>query len=53
MIREQEPILYSPEIGYWNVSQYDDIAQIFTDTETFGTAGAITLMTPAVPYRYK
>src|SRR5690606_24350006 len=33
--REKEPIFYSPKLGYWVVTRYDDIKAIFRDNLTF------------------
>ena len=33
--REQEPVFYSPKLGYWVVTRYDDIKAIFRDNITF------------------
>lgn len=35
--RAEEPIFFSPAIGYWVVSRYDDIKAIFRDHETFSS----------------
>ena len=29
--RDQEPVFYSPKLGYWVVTRYDDIKAIFRD----------------------
>ena len=33
--REQEPVFWSPKLGYWVVTRYDDIKAIFRDNITF------------------
>lgn len=45
--REQEPVFYSPRLGYWVVSRYDDIKAIFRDNLTFSPAIALEKITPA------
>lgn len=44
--REQEPVFYSPKLGYWVVSRYDDIKAIFRDNITFSPAIALEKITP-------
>ncbi|KAG0754572.1 hypothetical protein G6F22_020933 [Rhizopus arrhizus] len=44
--REQEPVFYSPKLGYWVVTRYDDIKAIFRDNITPGSqrrAGVVRL----------
>ncbi|AMD00068.1 cytochrome P450/oxidoreductase [Halomonas chromatireducens] len=45
--REQEPVFYSPRLGYWVVSRYDDIKAIFRDNITFSPSIALEKITPA------
>lgn len=33
--REQAPVFYSPKMGYWVVTRYDSIKEIFRDPHTF------------------
>ncbi|MDT6964564.1 cytochrome P450/oxidoreductase [Cupriavidus sp. SZY C1] len=44
--REQEPVFYSPRLGYWVVTRYDDIKAIFRDNLTFSPAIALEKITP-------
>ncbi|MBY4732678.1 cytochrome P450/oxidoreductase [Cupriavidus pauculus] len=44
--REQEPVFYSPKLGYWVVTRYDDIKAIFRDNITFSPAIALEKITP-------
>ncbi|PMR74655.1 cytochrome P450/oxidoreductase [Billgrantia endophytica] len=44
--REQEPVFYSPKLGYWVVSRYDDIKAIFRDNLTFSPSIALEKITP-------
>ncbi len=44
--RESEPIFYSPRLGYWVVTRYDDIKLIFRDNTTFSPAVALEKITP-------
>jgi cytochrome P450/ferredoxin-NADP reductase len=44
--REQEPIFYSPKLGYWVVARYDDIKAIFRDNLTFSPSIALEKITP-------
>ncbi len=47
--REQEPIFYSPVLGYWIVTRYDDIKAIFRDNLTFSPSIALEKITPTAP----
>ncbi|AOJ06508.1 cytochrome P450/oxidoreductase [Burkholderia mayonis] len=44
--REQEPVFYSPKLGYWIVARYDDIKAIFRDNRTFSPSIALEKITP-------
>ena len=47
--REQEPVFYSPKLGYWIVTRYDDIKAIFRDNLTFSPSIALEKITPTGP----
>ncbi len=44
--REQEPIFYSPQLGYWVVTRYQSIKAIFRDNITFSPSIALEKITP-------
>ncbi|MDM0035569.1 cytochrome P450/oxidoreductase [Variovorax sp. J22P271] len=44
--REQEPIFWSPRLGYWVVTRYEDIKSIFRDNITFSPSIALEKITP-------
>src|SRR5699024_9165453 len=44
--RENEPVFYSPRLGYWVVTRYEDIKTIFRDNLTFSPAVALEKITP-------
>jgi cytochrome P450/ferredoxin-NADP reductase len=44
--REQEPIFYNPELGYWVVTRYESIKAIFRDNITFSPSIALEKITP-------
>jgi len=44
--REQEPVFYSPKLGYWVVTRYADIQAIFRDNLTFSPSIALEKITP-------
>jgi cytochrome P450/ferredoxin-NADP reductase len=44
--REEEPIFYSPKLGYWVVTRYADIKAIFRDNITFSPSIALEKITP-------
>ena len=47
--REQEPVFFCPEIGYWVVTRYDDVKAVFRDNILFSPANALEKITPAPP----
>jgi cytochrome P450/ferredoxin-NADP reductase len=44
--REQRPVFYSPEIGYWIVTRFDDVKAVFRDNVTFSPSIALEKITP-------
>ena len=47
--RAQEPVFYSPKLGYWVVSRYEHVKAVFRDNVTFSPSIALEKMTPASP----
>ena len=47
--REQEPVFYSPKLGYWVVSRYDDVKAVFRDNITFSPSIALERVVPPSP----
>ena len=47
--REQEPVFYSPKLGYWVVSRYEDVKAVFRDNVTFSPSIALEKLTSAPP----
>lgn len=47
--REEEPVFYSPQLGYWVVTRYDDVKAIFRDNKTFSPSIALEKITPTGP----
>jgi cytochrome P450/ferredoxin-NADP reductase len=47
--REEEPVFYSPQIGYWVVTRYEDVKAVFRDNILFSPAIALEKLTPAPP----
>ncbi|SEO81218.1 Cytochrome P450 [Salinihabitans flavidus] len=47
--REQEPVFYSPELGYWVVTRYEDVKAVFRDNILFSPSIALEKITPAPP----
>ena len=45
--REQEPVFWSPRLGYWVVTRYDDVKAVFRDNLLFSPAIALEKITPA------
>ena len=47
--RTGEPVFFSPSLGYWVVSRYEDVRQIFRDTDTFSASISITPLKDLCP----
>ena len=45
--REQEPVFWSPRLGYWVVTRYDDVKAVFRDNLLFSPSIALEKITPA------
>lgn len=44
--RENEPIFFDEKLGYWVVTRYDDVQQVFRDNLTYSPAVALEKITP-------
>ncbi len=44
--RAEEPIFFSPKLGYWVVTRYDEVQAIFRDNITFSPSVALENITP-------
>jgi len=44
--REQEPVFYSPTLGYWVVTRFESIKAVFRDNVTFSPSIALEKITP-------
>ena len=44
--REQEPVFFSPQLGYWVVSRYEDVKAVFRDNVTFSPSIALERVVP-------
>ncbi|GAA2381084.1 cytochrome P450/oxidoreductase [Nonomuraea africana] len=44
--RDEEPVFYSPTIGYWVVTRYEDVKAVFRDNLLFSPSIALEKITP-------
>lgn len=44
--RDDEPVFFSPKLGYWVVTRYDDVKAVFRDNSVFSPANALEKITP-------
>lgn len=44
--RENEPIFYSEDLGYWVITRYADVQEVFRDNVTFSPSVALEKITP-------
>ena len=44
--RAREPVFFSPKLGYWVVSRYEDVKAVFRDNVTFSPSIALEKITP-------
>lgn len=49
LAREQAPVFHSPRLGYWIVSRFDDVREVFQDTDTFSASISITPLKELCP----
>jgi cytochrome P450/ferredoxin-NADP reductase len=47
--RDEEPVFFSPKLGYWIVTRYDDVKAIFRNNILFSPSIALEKITPAPP----
>ncbi len=47
--RAEEPVFYSPSLGYWVVSRYEDVRTVFLDSDTFSASISITPLKELCP----
>jgi hypothetical protein len=47
--REEQPIFFAPPIGYYVLTRYADIEQVFRDPATYSAAVAQAPLVPLVP----
>ncbi len=47
--REEEPVFFSPRLGYWVVTRYDDVKAVFRDPLRFSPSIALEKITPTGP----
>ncbi len=47
--REKEPVFWSPQLGYWVVTRYEDVKAVFRDNILFSPSIALEKITPATP----
>lgn len=45
--RDEEPVFYAPELGYWVVTRYADVKAVFRDNILFSPANVLEKITPA------
>jgi cytochrome P450 len=48
-VREEEPVFFSEQLGYWVVSRYEDIIAIFKDPRTFSSENTQAPYKPRPP----
>lgn len=44
--RENEPIFFDDKLGYWVVTRYEDVQQVFRDNITYSPSNALEKITP-------
>ncbi|MCK8783299.1 cytochrome P450/oxidoreductase [Roseomonas sp. NAR14] len=44
--REREPVFFSPRLGYWVVTRYEDVKAVFRNAAAFSPAIALEKVTP-------
>lgn len=44
--RENEPIFFDEKLGYWVITRYEDVQEVFRDNVTYSPANALEKITP-------
>lgn len=44
--RENEPIFFSESLGYWVITRFEDVREVFRDNATYSPANALEKITP-------
>lgn len=47
--RDEEPVFFSPKLGYWVVTRYEDVKAVFRNNLLFSPSIALEKITPAPP----
>lgn len=47
--RENEPVFFDKALGYWVITRYDDVREVFRDNLTFSPSVALEKITPSTP----
>ncbi|MFT4081496.1 MAG: cytochrome P450/oxidoreductase [Nocardioides sp.] len=47
--RESAPVFFDADLGYWVISRYEDVKEVFRDNETFSPSIALEKITPVTP----
>jgi len=47
--RDQMPVFFAPKLGYWVVSRYDDIKDVFRDNLLYSPRNVLEKITPVTP----
>lgn len=45
--RENDPMFFSEKLGYWVVTRFEDVQQVFRDQDTYSASVALEKITPA------
>jgi len=47
--RQEEPVFFSPVLGYWVVTRWDDVMAVLHDSETYSSANTLQQIKPPCP----
>ncbi len=47
--RQEEPVFYSAQIGYWVVTRYEDVQRVMLDSDTFSASNVLEMIKPLCP----
>ena len=47
--REEEPVFFSPILGYWVVTRFDDVMEVLHDSATYSSANTLVQIKPPCP----
>ena len=52
-VREEEPVLFQPDLNYWIVTRYEDVRECLSNREAYSAANVLEPVSPILPSSLK